>query len=189
MPAGRERKAGPRPIGSEISGNFERVDGRATTCLWARTVTVVETKALSRAEFRTRRRRPGQSNPPAWSWVPHRSQPTKAQSTKSPTFGLSVTSGSLGLSPSANGTPCRQPISSRSSSSKYSRLFPSSARCHGWDPKGLWHLRGILRLRQQASGLGDNPAAARPPLAIAYRVPARPSWPADPRERSEAISI
>jgi hypothetical protein len=45
---------------------------------------------------------------------------------------------------------------------------------------GLWRARRILRLRQQAAGLGDDPAITRPRFAIAYRASARPGRPADP---------
>ena len=45
---------------------------------------------------------------------------------------------------------------------------------------GLWRARRILRLREQAAGLGDDRAVARPRLAIAHRASARPGRPADP---------
>jgi hypothetical protein len=37
---------------------------------------------------------------------------------------------------------------------------------------GLWRARRILWLREQAAGLGDDPAIARPGLAIAHRASA-----------------
>src|SRR5271166_2715311 len=53
---------------------------------------------------------------------------------------------------------------------------------------GLWRARRILWFRQQASGLGDGGTLARPRLAVAHSASARPGRPADPCERSEAIS-
>jgi hypothetical protein len=53
---------------------------------------------------------------------------------------------------------------------------------------GLRRARRILWLREQAAGLGDDRPLARPRLAIAHRPSARSRLPADPWERSEAIS-